>query len=770
MKAFFSYVAVLSLLISISISSSAQEMMYKTRSGMTIGFGIGGSYQTSDIKNSTGGGFDFHLGSYLYKRDGAPISLDWKFRFLAGENRAYDHRINSDYTYSNIRFRHFNYDLEIGLTLNRLMERTRIVLTGFAGAGISHGITYTDLYDSSGNPYDYSLINPDNPRSQVKADLLAISDNDFETALVNRAAVLPTAGIYLGYQFSRSFSVGIIHKVNFSLTEHNGAFGINMDNNILNGSFIDMNHYTSLGFKWILGGGKQVSSARRNTQYISPVQNTRMERADRRPTGIISEPHNLPEVNITIPYYDIYRTSDRDIDITARVRWIDSEEDISVKYDNVYTDFEFDPQSRRVNIPVFIDRDTSLLIITGSNVSGSASDSLLLIFEEPVKITGEGRRTQPVTVTNPVRVNENIRTNNVISRNEIRRENEAGRISRERRDEQINVTEPVRVNPPVVRFINPESPVKVENNMFSLKVQTYNVASWDDVDVVINKVKNSNFSFTRDGVVNLNIGLIEGVNTIEVSGENSAGRVTEETSISYMKPSIMPVAEVPCLAPSVKFSVSTIKSYDATHKLTGNITNVKQESGIKLTINGAIQDFQYNPSGGQITAYFNLSPGSYTIVLNARNDCGEDSGSYRVSVSTQEVEEEEEQIQEQEEHEEAAGGIRINPGNSSWQFCLETPRGRYNRDNLTNSNFNYSGPATSLYIMPAAGGGTARVNGKPFKVRSGQYYLFTGNLTVTVSTRNPGSMGHWSVIIKADSAPASGSGNRRPKSPCESGG
>jgi len=681
MKAFLSYATVFFLLLIISLPTSAQEAGYTTRSGMTIGFGFGGSYQTSDIRNSTGGGFDFHLGSYLYKRDGAPLAIDWKFRFLAGENRAHDHRINADDTYSNIRLRHFNYDLEIGLTMNRLMERTRIVLTGFAGAGICHGITHTDLYDSSGNPYDYSVIDPDLPRSQVKADLLSLSDNDYETALVNKAAVLPTAGIYLGYQFSRSFSIGIIHKINFSLTEHNGVFGINMDNNVLSGSFIDMNHYTSLGFRWILGGGSPAGSAGRNTQYISPVQDTQREIVADRPTVIIPESRTLPEVNITIPYLETYKTSDRNINVTARVRWIDNKENIIVIFDNEYHEFEYDPQSKRVDLSVFMARDTSLLTITGRNESGSSSDSLLLIFAEADEVSLEQRRTQPVTITDPVRANENISTNRVISRNEIRRENEAVRIIREQREEQVNLEEQVREKPPVVSFINPESPVTVEKNVFSLKVQTLYVASWDDVDVTVNSVNNSNFSFSRDGMVNLNIGLIEGVNTIEVSGENSAGRITEKTTITYRKPSI-----------------------------------INEEVQVQVQVQEQVQ----------------------------------------------------EQEQEQEEREEAATGIRINPGNSDWQFCLVTPGGTYNRDNLTDSNFTYSGPATSLYIMPIAGGGTATVNGKLFNVRSGQYYLFTGNLTVTVSTSNPGSMGHWSVIIKSDRSPASGSGNRRPKSPCES--
>ena len=120
-------------------SLQSQKASYTTNGGMTLGFGLGKAYQKSDIANSTGTGFDFTLGHHLGKREGAFLSPDWKFRFLMGENRAHDHRINSDGTYSNVLYNFFNYDLELGLTLNRLRERTRIVVSGFGGAGITHG-------------------------------------------------------------------------------------------------------------------------------------------------------------------------------------------------------------------------------------------------------------------------------------------------------------------------------------------------------------------------------------------------------------------------------------------------------------------------------------------------------------------------------------------------------------------------------------------------------------------------------------------------------
>ncbi len=169
--------------------TEAQKAIYTTRGGISLGFGLGAAYQQSDIANSRGTGFDFTFGTPLYKREGAFLSADWKFRFLAGENKAFDYRINTDGTYSNLEYKFLNYDLEFGLTLNRLQERTRIVITGFAGAGLTHGRTFTDLYDANNALYNYSSIDPNQDRKQLYKDLVNLSDNDFETSLNNKTSL-----------------------------------------------------------------------------------------------------------------------------------------------------------------------------------------------------------------------------------------------------------------------------------------------------------------------------------------------------------------------------------------------------------------------------------------------------------------------------------------------------------------------------------------------------------------------------------------------------
>ncbi len=165
------------------------------------------------------------------------------------------------------------------------------------------------------------------------------------------------------------------------------------------------------------------------------------------------------------------------------------------------------------------------------------------------------------------------------------------------------------------------------------------------------------------------------------------------------------------------------------HQRKGTVSNVRNRNDIMVTVNDRpYEAFTFVPNTGVIAAAFRFDPWLHTVKAAVKNDCGQDEDSRVINIDEQKP-----------------CGIRINPGNSSWEFCLITPSDTIRRDALTNRTFSYSGAARSLYFMPVAGGGDAVVKGKPYTIRPGQYYLFTGNLTVTVSTKNPGSMGQWSV-------------------------
>jgi len=108
--------------------------------------------------------------------------------------------------------------------------------------------------------------------------------------------------------------------------------------------------------------------------------------------------------------------------------------------------------------------------------------------------------------------------------------------------------------------------------------------------------------------------------------------------------------------------------------------------------------------------------------------------------------------------------------NASWEFCMNTPSGTINRNNLAiNNNFSYDGSASSVYFYAISGGGNVTVNGAPFAIQANRYYLFTGNIQVKISRNDPSAPGQWMICITTNSAPTSGAGSNRPLSPCEAG-
>jgi large repetitive protein len=257
MKTHLQTIILLALLIIATPSAIAQQASNFNDSGFDIGFGFGASYQGSDLRNFSGGGATLFLGHSIYQKEQSFFSLDWRLRFLAGQNTAFDDRITIGNNYENIQYTHFNYDLELVLTLNRLRENTGIVISGFAGAGITHNITYQDLL-KDGVPYDYSVINSDgnDRRFEINQDLKELSDNNFETAGINHGCFSPSLGFFVGYQFGPRFTMGIEHKTNYFIDETNTLSGANIDGKIVPDSKIDRNHYTALLLKWDIGYAK----------------------------------------------------------------------------------------------------------------------------------------------------------------------------------------------------------------------------------------------------------------------------------------------------------------------------------------------------------------------------------------------------------------------------------------------------------------------------------------------------------------------------------
>ncbi|UKN00165.1 hypothetical protein K6119_10510 [Paracrocinitomix mangrovi] len=302
-------------------------------------------------------------------------------------------------------------------------------------------------------------------------------------------------------------------------------------------------------------------------------------------------------------------------------------------------------------------------------------------------------------------------------------------------------------NLPVISNINPANgnSVTTENVAFSAKVDN---AIASEVELVVNGISQQ-FNFNaQTHVLTANIPLNIGANVVVIDAQNACGRANK--SVTYNR-------TIPC--ENIAYSLvhpSTLNATvtDANYSVLLHVTGTLQASGITATVNGSNATVNFDQVAGNITlSGITLNEGANAIVINLTNDCSSQSVTYSVTY---------------EPEVEGPCGPRFNPGNSEWQFCLVTPNGTYNRDNLANNpSFTYSGPATAAYFMPIAGGGDAVVNGQAYSVQAGQYYLFEGNLTVDVASNHPGSMGQWEICINADAVPQHGNGNNRPPSPCE---
>lgn len=274
-----------------------------------------------------------------------------------------------------------------------------------------------------------------------------------------------------------------------------------------------------------------------------------------------------------------------------------------------------------------------------------------------------------------------------------------------------------------------------------------------NLNVFVDHVEGNEVSITHNGqtvncsfneatsVFSCNVNLQEGDNNFIVTA-NGCEVVTHSENVTYT---------VPCNPISYSLGYPTTLNY-TTSEGTFSINLTAEEvtqSNINASLNGESISFVKSGSSIALTDLI-LVEGENTVTLNMNNDCSNESIIYTINYEVPE-----------------ACGPRINPGNSDWQFCLVTPGGTFNRSDLEDPNFSYTGPASSLFFKPIAGGGDATVAGASFTVQPGKFYLFEGNLTVEVSNNHPGSMGHWQVCIVSDARPSSGNGNNRPQSPCE---
>ncbi|MBU2019441.1 MAG: hypothetical protein KJ941_07340 [Bacteroidetes bacterium] len=318
------------------------------------------------------------------------------------------------------------------------------------------------------------------------------------------------------------------------------------------------------------------------------------------------------------------------------------------------TNFSFNANDGGVSSAIQLVEGSNLIRLSGSNSDGMDSKEITVIYrpaqtEKPPVVQFVSPSSTPVNVTqnnysiqasvanvnsaNGVQVKVNgtafggfsfsnglvnfnlnlVQGANVI---EVLGTNSVGSDSK---TTTIYYQKPQTVNPPVVTYIQPSvNPSSYQQANTTVIAKVENVLSKSDVLVKINGQTATNFVYsTSSKQVSFEVVMVEGSNSIEVKGTNSAGSDSKTTLLVYRpkvaKPPVVQIYE-PIKSP--------YQTQVETYTVKADIGNVDNASQIKMTVNGVATAFNYNAAMGKLDAGLKLVEGDNRVVVSATNTDG----------------------------------------------------------------------------------------------------------------------------------------------------
>jgi len=638
-------------------SSQAQFVNYENDHGWNLGFNIGGVWQQNDYKYTPKGGISggITFGKSIYEKEGAFFAFDLRYRYLGGWNRGFSTDTStimldtgSFVGYQNYRLALHEHTLEGVLTLNRLRERTGILIYGFGGVGLTNYSVKGNYEDGISGGYDFSSIDNTQSPNQIVDDLDLMLDNSYETTIKERGTdFMPSLGFGIGYQFPYHFSMGVEHKITYALAD-------NTLNGIPNG-LNDKYHYSALYFRWNLfgnGGSTYTVNNNNNVNNYTPVT----------PTPITSTPVcNNPLVNITNPSSNNTMVQNSAQTISANIYYIESKDKIVFKQNGIQlSNFNFNRNTNHFDASVILQPGNNVFEISGSNACGSDQDSKVIILQNEVQII------QPpiVAITNPAYcpftvessqfaltstilnidnasqiefkingvVNNKFGFNNhthVFSsgltlhkgnnRVQITATNSAGSVSKIC---TINYV-PQVILPPVVDITYPAfNPYNTTNSLININGTVKNVTSQNQIQVYVNGVSQQNFAYNAGTKqVSFPANLILGTNIVQIAATNAAGSDSESSTIIYKRPITIPPPVVTFVNPLVSPHTTAISNIN----IKATVLNVNGKPGISVKHNGStITNFSFSPITKLVSFNANLIDGSNVFEIKGTNTVGND--------------------------------------------------------------------------------------------------------------------------------------------------
>lgn len=642
------------LLLFSVLSINAQKVDYDNTSKWFLGFNIGGTWSSTDVKSQTSTGYGLVLGKSFNYRYGSIISFDLRARYLRGTWNGQDNDTTSlaNYTgtalnpYTNTQgfngpgftVNNFQSDvhrlaLELALHLNRFRETSGWDPYIFGGVGLTWKQTYGNLYNQNDSLtlYDYSSMLNNGP---IGPQLSSTLDKIYDTPLDGstnkyKAYFMPSLGFGIGYQIGKRVSLGIEHKTTFTRGDDFDGYASTTPR-LKN----DIYHYTSayLTFRFRTrgeattpsteGGNSSGAIGNFNSNCNSPVI-------------------TFNSVNNQVVSYALYK-------LYANITEIDNPQNITVlNSNNQAIAFNYNASTKSLTADFNLVEGVNTFTITAQNNCGKDIKQISLTYNpclspvisftnpasnQTVKnsnftvnalITKVANSTDIQLYQNNVRINAfsynpttGLLTSNIIlvpglNTFKIDATNNCGTIS-----STASITFDNCVSP-VVQLINP-STTGTTSSLSVLNIQAIvkNVLSADDITITQNNITKRNFTFVNNQIV-LSTSLVNGINTFTITAKSSCGTANETFTIDYED----------CAAPvvTVNSPINNSTVTAATLQLKAKIDNISSKQNVSLKLNGiAVTNFAVNNATKSLESALTLLPGVNIISLGAINTCGSD--------------------------------------------------------------------------------------------------------------------------------------------------
>ena len=658
--------------------SKGQYARYENPSGWNFGLNIGGTYQDAnkgEVNRYAGiaGGFTFGKN---WIREGKFFAPGLRFRylrgttygldrnssdslnlapnnFLNGTNPSTDYLNTQGFAFHNYRTDLNEFSLEGIFTLNRLRERTRIILGFYGGLGIVDYRVKANQLDGLGQMYTQF----DQNTTYSKNEALNILDDEWESYANGHSGsnlgFMPSLGIELGYQVAPWMSIGVEHKLTYTL---NNSFDGQMYNPTgFNTNQNDRYHYTYFRLRFHFRGKGHISNPHTTTDPVNTNTNNNIS------TGPVVR---KPIVNVTDPYNNNYTTQNPAFTVRANIYNITHSSQITFKVNGVVNNnFTFNPNTNKFVSNIYLTSGNNVIEVSAQNQAGSDYESRVIILQQQII------QPQPpiITLINPgncafvtndpnfvvtasilnidsyqnATFTVNGVTHNFTYNNSTNAFSSNIQLAEGNNNIQITATnvagsdvktcniiyeKPVVIapTPPVVTITNPSlNPYTTNNNSISINASILNVNSANQVQVLVNGSTINNFSF-NNGNVQFNTNLNPGSNYIQITANNNDGSDSDNTSIIYNEP----VIHQPPVVSFTNPSNSPITIYNDVYNVQGQILYVNSLSNINFKINGiSTNNFNYSFSSKVLSSNVTLIPGANVFEITGTNNDGSDYAS-----------------------------------------------------------------------------------------------------------------------------------------------